>query len=174
MVPRGRPFEAAYSLAAATSVRTPVEDLGVSYGIAVAGRIDLSAVSFELRLGLGRAQQDAAHLSSTTRESLVSVAALRFHDFGSAGHRRLPTVGIGLEAGASYLTQRLDSGEQRDTVSPFVGPTAVAEWMTGRRFFLRADLGVPVYMLRTADLTGATATEWRPAVSVALGGGAWF
>jgi hypothetical protein len=174
MVRKGGGPEVAYGLAAATSVRTPVEDLGASYGIAVAGRVDLSAVSFELRLGIGRAHQDAAHLSSTTWESLASVAALRVHDFGSAGRRRLPTVGIGLEAGASYLTQRLDGGERRDTLSPFGGPTALGELIVGRRSFLRADLRVPVYLLHTADVTGATATRWQPALVVALGGGAWF
>jgi hypothetical protein len=174
MVRKGGGPEVAYGLAATTAVRTPVQDLGASYGIAVAGRVDLSAVSFELRLGIGRAHQDAAHLSSTTWESLASVAALRVHDFGSAGRRRLPTVGIGLEAGASYLTQRLDGGERRDTLSPFGGPTALGELMVGRRSFLRADLRVPVYLLHTADVTGATATRWQPALVVALGGGAWF
>ncbi|HXT99383.1 MAG TPA: caspase family protein [Polyangia bacterium] len=174
MVRKGGGPEVAYGLAAVTSLRTPLEQLGASYGIALAGRLDLSLVSFELRLGMGRAHQEAAHLSSTTWENSASAAALHVHDFGSARRRWLPTVGIGPEAGASYFAQQLDSGERRSTVSPFVGPTALAELTIRRRAFLRADVRLPVYMLRTADTTGESATRWRPALVVALGGGAWF
>jgi hypothetical protein len=174
MVRKGGGPDVAYGVAAATSVRTPVEDLGASYGIALAGRVELSMVSLELRLGLGRAHQDAAHLSSTTWESFASAAALRMHDFGSGGRRRLPTVGLGLEVGAAYFSQQLDSGERRDTTSPFAGPTALAELMVGRRAFLRADLRLPVYLIRTADVTGGSTAQWRPAIVMALGGGTWF
>src|SRR6185369_14912005 len=102
--------EAAYGLAVATSVRTPIADLGTSLGLAASGRADLSAVSFELRVGLGRAHQDAQRLSSTTWETAVSLAALRVRDFGTAARPRLPTLAVGIEAGVSYLAQQLDDG----------------------------------------------------------------
>jgi hypothetical protein len=174
MVRKGGGPEAVYGLAVATTARTPVEDLGPSLGLSATARADLSAASLELRVGLGRAHQEGARLSSTTWETTLSAAALRMHDFGSAGRRRLPTAGLGIEAGIAYFAQRLDDGERRGTTGPFVGPTALAELMIGHRIFLRADLRLPVYVLRTAGATGGTDTDWRPAVSAALGGGAWF
>jgi hypothetical protein len=177
MVRKGGGPDVAYGLAAATSVRTPVEDLGTSFGFALAGRIDLRAISFELRLGLGRAHQDADHLSSTTWETSASAAALRLHDFGAGERRRLPTVGLGIEAGVSRFAQQLDGGEQRSTTSPFAGPAALAELMVGRRAFFRADLRVPFYLMRTSDpaiMGMTTMTQWRPAIVAAFGGGAWF
>lgn len=66
MVRKGGEREAAFGLSVATTVRTPLEDLGPSMGAVLAGRVDLRVLSFELRVGLGRARQDSPHFSSTT------------------------------------------------------------------------------------------------------------
>jgi hypothetical protein len=174
MVRKGGGARAAYGLAVATTARTPVEDLGASFGAAAVARVDLSAISFELRLRLGRAHQDGLRLTSTTWESAGSVAALRVHDFGTAGRARLPAVALGLEAGLAHLDQRLDDGEQRGSTGPFFGPTAVADLSLGRRIFLRADVSLPIYMLRVQTATSTTESHWTPSLSAGIGGGAWF
>ena len=129
----------AYGLAVATTVRTPLEDLGPSLGAALAARANLRAVSFELRLGLGRARQESSHFSSTTWDLSASVAALRLFDVGADGRRgpasRL-SWGLGLEAGVARLSQQLDTGEARASWNPFVGPVALAELTVARRYFL--------------------------------------
>jgi len=174
MVRKGGGPETAYGLAIATDVRTPIADLGPAFGLAAAGRVDLPAVSIELRVRVGRASEDGMRLATTTWEGAASAAALRMRDFGSLLGRRLPTAGLGLEAGAAYLTQTLDDGERRATVSPFFGPTALAELAVGRHAFIRADLGLPIYLLRVEPASGGTETAWRPALLAAFGGGAWF
>ena len=175
MVRKGGERAAAYGLAVATTVRTPLEDLGPSLGAALAARANLRALSFELRVGLGRARQESAHFSSTTWDLSAAVAALRMHDVGAHGGRPAPRLswGYGLEAGAARMSQRLDTGEARGSWSPFVGPVALAELTVGRRFFLRATVGVPVYALRVQADDGP-ATVWRPALTSALGAGASF
>ena len=52
-------------------------------------------------------------------------------------------------------------------------PAAVADLTVARRFFVRAGLGLPVYAVRTTR-DGVKSEQWRPALSAALGGGAWF
>jgi hypothetical protein len=173
MVRKGGGPDAAYGVALGTVARSPIADLGPSWGLALAGRQDLAAVSFEARLGLGRAHQDAAHQSSTTWEGTAAVAALEVHDFGAGGRARMLTAAAGVEAGVSYMAQSLDGGEQRSSWSPFAGPAALAELMVGRRVWLRADLALPVYMLRVQQ-DGATKTVWRPAVAGGAGVGTWF
>ena len=57
MVRKGGGPAAAYGLAIATDVRTPIADFGPAFGLAVAGRIDLPTASVELRLRIGRASR---------------------------------------------------------------------------------------------------------------------
>jgi hypothetical protein len=178
MVRKGGERGAAYGLAVTTTVRTPLEDLGPSLGAALAARADLRAISFELRVGLGRARQESPRFSSTTWDLSAAVAALRMHDVGAGGGRAPgPASGLswgyGLEAGAARLSQRLDTGERRESWNPFVGPVALAELGVGRRCFLRAAVGVPVYALRVQAGVDS-ATVWRPALALSLGGGASF
>jgi Caspase domain len=176
MVRKGQGPEAAYGLALATVVRSPLEDLGVSMGAALAARADLSAASFELRLGLGRAQQTSEHFSSTTWDLSTAVAALRMVDEGpvSRGSSLTLTWAFGAEAGVSYMAQTLDDGARGSSWNPFAGPVALAELTFGRRFFLRADLGVPIYALRVQTAEAASGTTWRPALWSALGAGTSF
>jgi hypothetical protein len=171
--------QVAYGLAVVTTVRTPLEDLGPAFGLGVAARADLSAVSLEARLRLGRSQEDGTRLATTTWESAVSLAALRAHDFGARGFGstrgwRLPTVAAGAEAGVAYLAQALDDGQRHASLSPFIGPAALAELAVGHRLFVRADLALPVYALRVTQASGTTETHWRPALVAAVGAGAWF
>jgi hypothetical protein len=172
MVRKGAERGAAYALAVTTTARTPLEDLGRSLGAGVAARADLRTLSFELGLGFGRARQESLRFSSTTWDLSASVAALRMHDVASGRPTGL-CWGFGLEAGAARLNQRLDTGEGRASWSPFVGPVALGELAVGRRFFLRATAGLPVYALRVQSGDGA-ATVWRPALASALGAGISF
>jgi hypothetical protein len=181
MVRKGGGPSAAYGLAATSAARTPLEDLGPSLGAGLIGRVDLSAASLELRLGLGRARHDGERLSSTTWDLSAAVAVLRMRDAGGRAGGRGPGVtwGFGIEAGAAYLAELVDDGRRLATVSPFAGPVALAEMALGgaRRYFLRAGVGVPVYLLRTqaADQPSAGATtRFQPALEASLGGGASF
>jgi hypothetical protein len=176
MVRKGEAPGAAYGLAVTTAVRTPVDDLGLSAGAGLAARADLSAASFELRLGLGHAQQASEHLSSVTWDLSAAVAALRMHDAGAVTRDSSLSWAYGVEAGVSYMTQTLDDGERRASWNPFLGPVVLAELTLGRRFFLRAELGAPFYALRvqSGDTGTGTGTSWRPALASALGAGMSF
>ncbi len=178
MVRKGEaPGSAAYELIAATSLRTPLESLGASVGAVVAARVDLSALSVEARLALGRAHQDSEHLSSTTWDLSPAVAVLRLRDLGSSASSALTarlTWGLGLQAGASYLSQVLDDGEHHSSWNPFFGPAALLEVALWRRYFLRAEIDGRAYAVRVQDGTGGTRTAWRPALASALGAGASF
>jgi Caspase domain len=176
MVRKGGGPEAAYGLAVATAVRSSLEDLGVSAGVALAARADFSAASFELRLGLGRAQQASEHFSSTTWDLSAAGAVLRMHDAGALGRGSSLnlTWGFGAEVGLSYMAQTLDDGASAASWNPFLGPVALAELSLGRRFFVRVDLGVPIYALRVQTADASSSTSWRPALSSALGAGSSF
>ena len=161
-----------YGLSVATTARTSIADLGSPFGVALAARADLSALSLELRINLGRAHGEAPHLSSTTWESAASVAALRVHDFGAP--RGVVLAGaIGAQVGVAYLAQTLDSGDHLASFSPFVGPTALAELGLGRRYFLRGSVDGSLYALKAQKETGSV-TVYRAAVGTTLGVGAWF
>jgi hypothetical protein len=171
MVRKGQGPSAAYALSASTAARSPLEGLGPSLGGALAGRADLAAASFELRFGFGRAHQESEHLSSTTWDLSAAVAVLRVHDASTSGHNL--TWAIGLQAGVAYMSQLLDDGERRATWNPFVGPLAQADLGLGRRFFLRGELAASLYAL-PVQVGVASSTDFRPALSLALGGGASF
>jgi hypothetical protein len=173
MVRKGQGPGIAGGLAMTTAVRTPVEGLGVSMGARVVARADLRGVSFELHLGLGRAQQAASHLSSTTWDASAAAAVLRMHDGAAVTRHSTLTLGFGAEVGLSNMAQRLDDGDRRSSWNPFLGPIALAELSLGRRYFLRADVDLSLYALRvqTAD---TTTTSWRPALTAGLGAGSSF
>jgi len=171
MVRKGGGRKAAYALAVASAARTGVEDLGPSLGGALAARADLSAVSLELRLALGRAHEDVSHLASTTWDTSAAAAALRIFDLPASTSRPGLSWGIGIEAGAAYMSQRLDDGAQHGGWNPFAGPTLLGELALGRRYFLRATLDAPVYMLLVESADGAESRVVRPAIAASLGGG---
>jgi hypothetical protein len=162
-----------WGLSVATAARTSVVDLGAQLGAALAARVDLRALSLELRLNLGWSRSEAPHLSSTTWGSAASVAALRMHDFGLPVHGLLWLGGIGLQAGVAHLAQTLDSGDHHSSYGPFGGPTAIAELALGRRCFLRGSVDGSLYALRAWNETG-TVTVYRAALGATLGAGAWF
>jgi hypothetical protein len=174
MVRKGGDARLAYGFAISAAARTPIEDLGTSIGLGLAARVDLSSLSLELRVGFGRARDDGAHLASTTWEAAASMAALRAYDFGRGSRMPLPTVAVGIEAGVAELAQRLDDGSRSNTLSPFFGPAALAELSVGGRAFVRVDLRVPVYVVRTAPPTAAPGTRVDPALAFGVGAGAWF
>jgi hypothetical protein len=174
MVRKGEGPRAAYGLAVATAVRTPLEDLGASLGGSLAARTDLSVASFELRLGVGRAHQGTPHLSSTTWDLSAAGAVLRMHDAATPWTRASNlSWGLGLQAGVSYMTQLLDDGERHEAWSPFAGPVALAELTLSRRLFLRATLDASLYALHVQS-GGTGAIAWRPAIGSSLGGGTSF
>jgi hypothetical protein len=174
MVRKGFGPTVALGLAIATTIRSSLDGLGSSPGAAVVARAELRPVSFELRIGVGRARQDAAHLTSTTRELSVAAAALRAFDVGAVTHDVSATFSLGAEIGTGRFLQALDDGTRYSSPAPFVGPSAVAELTLGRRFFLRGDLGVRMYAFRVqaADMTSGSVL--RPSVWSALGAGVSF
>jgi hypothetical protein len=182
MVRKGGGPGAAYGLAVMAAARSPVRDMGASLGGAVAGRVDLSVLSIELRATVGHGRSDAQRLSSDTWDTSLAVAALRMHDGGGGGARGSDlrsnlSFGVGLEAGASYMTERTDDGVGHAAVSPFLGPVGLGELFVGagRRFFLRAGLAAPIYALRASKQDGTgTVTRWSLAIDFAAGGGASF
>jgi hypothetical protein len=174
MVRKGEgPRGAAWALSASTAARSPLEGLGPSLGGALAGRAELAAASFELRFGFGRAHQESDHLSSTTWDLSAAAAVLRVHDTSLSTTTRTLTWAIGVQAGVAYMSQLLDDGERRATWNPFVGPLAQADLGLGRRFFLRGELAASLYAL-PVQVGVASSTDFRPALSLALGGGASF
>jgi hypothetical protein len=173
MVRKGGGRSRAYGLAAMTGLRTPLTGMGLTVGASLSGRVDFNPASVELRLGLGRAQETADRLETTTWDTTASVALLRLRD---AAVRRTFDLswGVGLELGVSHLRQVLDDGERRPQWSPLAGPVALLELAVSKRFSLRADLGVPVYLLRVQPPSGIDETVVRPAVRFGLGGGVSF
>lgn len=174
MVRKGQGPDAAYALAISTTVRRSLEDLGLSAGAAIVARVDLQPASVELRLGLGRATHASEHLSSATWEWSAAVAGLRAVDLGPLPWRSSLTCAFGAEVGLARLAQTLDEGSRRSSLDPYGGPVALAELAVGRRFFIRTDVGLPVYALRVQTTPASNRTEWRPAWAAALGVGTSF
>lgn len=173
MVRKGGGRTVAFGLAATSAVRTPLADLGVAMGGGISGRADLSAGSLELRLGLARAQQASAFLQTTTWEANAGIALLRLRDVTLKGRLNV-TWGGGLEIGAARLVQLVDDGRRIPSWSPLFAPVALVELALARRFSLRADLGVPIYVLRAHESQEVERTALRPAVRFGLGGGVSF
>ena len=172
MVRKGGGPDVAYDLAASAAMRSALADLGPSVGAMFAARADFAAVSLELRLALGRAQNAGAHLEVTTWETSLGLAALRVFDIATLRRISL-SAALGGEAGASRLGERLDDGTNRVSWSPFAGPVALADWAVARRLSLRAEVGVPVYAVRVQTDAGDE-TKIRPAVRVCIGGAVSF
>ena len=163
----------AYGLAVAATLRTPLAELGPSTGAAIAGRADLRAVSVELRLTLGRALLQSAHLSAQTWDVSASAAVLRAHDLALPWHAAGLTVAWGLDAGVAHVVQVLDDGDRRRSWSPFVGPLVMLDLRLGRRFFVRTELRAALHALRL-ERAGGTEVAWRPALTSAVGAGVSF
>jgi hypothetical protein len=177
MVRKGEEPGAAYGVMMTATVRTALEELGASTGAMLAGRVELSAVSVELRLGAGRARHDSPRLSSTVWDLSASLALLRARDLGTLWRRSALPADIswafGLAAGTARMIQRLDDGSRRSSFDPFVEPLLLVDVTLGRRLFVRAEVGGPLYALRVQG-TGSTETRWRMALAGAVGAGTWF
>jgi hypothetical protein len=71
------------------------------------------------------------------------------------------------------MSQLLDDGSRRSSLDPFLEPLLLADVSLGRRLFVRAEVGAPLYALRVQG-AGSTDTRWRMALAGALGAGTWF
>jgi hypothetical protein len=130
-----------YSVAAEGLVRSSLASLGTSTGGTVAARIDAAPGSLELRLALVRATH-TTFVPSATWDASLAAAALRFRDF------RVVTLAAGVEAGWNVFHQRAAVAPAVMVVqAPSLGPTALLELPLWRRFCLRADLSLPIYVL---------------------------
>ena len=122
-------------------------------------------------------ERNGDHLSSRVSDLSASAALLRTRDLGSLGHGRRTSVDVswafGVALGASYMDQTLDDGSRRASVSPFASPLVLADLTFGRRLFVRAEVGAPLYALRV-ERGGGTETSWRAALATALGAGTSF
>jgi hypothetical protein len=174
MVRKGGGPSSSYGIATTVLARSSFEGLGASLGAGLTGRADYKPVSWELHVDLGRAEAREAHVAANTWEGALRVAALKVKDFGAHGGTRLPTGALGVEAGMALFSQSLDTGERKRSVSPFAGPVAVLEWPLTTRLFLRADVDLRFYWMRTSSFDGRDESRMHPAVAAGLGAGAWF
>lgn len=174
MVRKGGGPSSSYGVASTVFARSSVEGLGASWGAGLTGRADYKSLSWELHLDLGRAEAREPHVEANTWESGLRIAALKAKDFGAENARRLPTAAMGLEAGLALFAQSLDTGERKRSLSPFAGPVAVLEWPLTARLFLRSDVDLRFYWMRTSSFDGRNDNRWHAAVAAGLGGGAWF
>jgi hypothetical protein len=174
MVRKGLGPKVVFGLAISTTLRSSLASLGSPLGAALVARAEWRPASFELRVGVGRARQDSAHLESTTRELFVAGAVLRGFDVVAVAHDVSATFFLGAEIGMGRLAQTLDDGTRNSSPAPFAGPSAVAELALGRRLFLRGDLGIRVYAFRAQAADMTSGSLFRPAVWSALGAGVAF
>lgn len=149
-------------------VRGSLLGMGVGWTAGIGGRIDLSALSLELRVQGGRAQATNDRLAIDTREMASSVLALRAIDL------RRVTLGVGIEAGGFWLAQRFSGGTpDRDTFGAMVGPITVLEVPMGW-WYARAEAALLTYVLRVGNETEMSEVETPLTFRGGLGVGAYF
>jgi hypothetical protein len=90
----------AVSLFAMAGARGQLLDLGTAWRTDVGARLDLRAISLELRLALGGSEVENDRLRIASWETTASVAALHVFDVGPVA------LGIGLEAGIAQRPPR--------------------------------------------------------------------
>lgn len=149
-------------------VRGSLLGLGTGLLAGLGGRLDLAALSLELRLHGGYASTVNDRIGIDTRELGTSAIALRAFDVGRV------TLGAGIEVGAFWLAQRFTDPQTpgRDTYGAMLGPIGIMEVPLGW-WYVRAEAAALTYMLRvdTAQMSGVdTPLTFR----AALGAGAYF
>jgi hypothetical protein len=147
--------------------RSDLLDLGTALRGDLGARLDLHPLSVELRVALGRSDQTNERLGIRSYETALSLGALHVFDFASW------SVGLGLEAGASWFTQHFDDplSHQRDTLAGFVGPLLQLEYPVARRFYLRAEGAFLTYLLQQERQGGVSTLG---CVRLAAGSGVYF
>lgn len=165
----GTPETFARSVYTVGGVRGSLLGLGTSWQAAVGARLDLAALSLEVRAHGGLAETVNERLAIDSRELGTSVIALRAFDLGPI------TLGAGLELGAFWLAQRFGEPQtpDRDTFGAELGPIGVVEAPIGR-WYLRAELAALTYMMRAGNDAGTMETSTPLTFRGGLGLGAYF
>jgi hypothetical protein len=141
----------ALSLFALGGVRGELLGLGTAWRTDVGLRLDLRAISLDLRLGLGGAERLNQRLFIQSWEVAGSVAGSHVFDFGRAA------LGLGLELGLAWLGQRFDRSDTapRDVLAGFLAPIASVEMRLARRLYARADGAFVTYFVPGEDAVAA-------------------
>jgi hypothetical protein len=168
VVRKGGVRDAAFGVAALAGARSDVASLGPGASATLLARVDWRPGSLELRGGLERAVYDGRYVTTVTSNVFVAAAALRAADL-----RRF-TVSGGVEAGWAGFFQTV-GGVAASGLShaALAGPLASAELPVGRRFSLRADVELPVFLVRERAASGSE-LRVRFAARVGLGAGVSF
>lgn len=150
-------------------VRGSLLGLGLGWQAGVGARMDMPALSLELRVQGGYASTDNDRITIDTRELGSSVVGLRAFDLGHI------TLGAGIEAGAFWLAQHFSDAQTpgRDTFGVTIGPIGIAEVPLGR-WYARAELAGLAYILRAGNDPEMTGVDAPLTFRAALGAGAYF
>jgi len=159
----------AYSAYTVGGVRGSLLGIGMGWNVGMGGRLDLSALSIELRVQGVYASKDGNRITIDTHELGSSVVGLRAFDLGRV------TLGAGIELGGFWLAQKFRDAQSpdRDTVGAVLGPIGVAEIPLGR-WYARAEFAALTYILRTGNDPQMTDVDTPLTFRAALGAGAYF
>jgi hypothetical protein len=168
VVRKGAVRQSAYGLAFIGGARSDVASVGPAATASLIGRMDARSFSVELRTGIERAVFNGEHVTTTTSNVFATLAALRAVDL-----RQLTLAG-GVEAGwAAFSQERSCASGGGLSHAVVAGPVASAEWPFGPRFCLRADVGVPLFLMRESTAAGED-VRVRVAARAGLGAGVSF
>jgi hypothetical protein len=164
----GTQVRAAPAVFTQVGLRGPLLGLGTAVRAEVGIRVDLADLSLQLRLAAGGSQADSPRLDIGTRELAASLAALRDFDLGDL------TLGVGVEAGGAFLTQRFHEARtpDRDSAAALLGPTAEVAYRLAGPVSLHADGAVLTYFATAgndpARAESRTPVTWRAALGAAV------
>ncbi len=150
-------------------VRGSLLGIGLGWQAGIGARMDLAALSFELRVQGGYASKDNDRITIDTRELGSSAIALRAFDLGHV------TLGAGIELGGFWLAQHFTDAQtpDRNTCGALLGPIGIAELPLGR-WYARAELAGLTYILRAGNDPQMTEVDTPLTFRAALGAGAYF
>jgi hypothetical protein len=156
----------AYTVA---GVRGSLLGIGMGWNAGVGARVDLSALSLELRVQGGYATKDNDRITIGTRELGSSAIGLRAFDLGHV------TMGLGIELGGFWLAQHFADPQSpdRNTFGAVLGPIGIMEVPLGR-WYVRAELAALTYILRAGNDAQMSEVDTPLTFRTALGAGAYF
>ncbi len=150
-------------------VRGSLLGIGLGWHASVGARIDLPALSLEMRVQGGYAGKDNDRITIDTRELGSSAIGSRAFDLGHV------TLGLGIELGGFWLAQHFADPQSpnRDTFGAVLGPIGIAE-VPLRRWYVRGELAALTYILRAGNDPQMSQVDTPLTFRAALGVGAYF
>jgi hypothetical protein len=154
-------------------------DLGTAWRTEVGARLDLAALSLELRSALAESSQQNPRHTIDSRELGLSVAAVRGFDVGPL------TISAGLEVGGAWIGQDfIDPPNQppgvfpmtpsRDSLGLYMGPLLELQLPVGRRLYARAEGAGLTYFLRAGDSSTSGGVSTTVTYRAGIGAGIYF